>query len=55
MSLPDYLLDEPDPCLCPEHLEAHPCLYCRDEAALEWDESRRKGELFEDVLGNRRA
>lgn len=48
MSLPDYLLDEPDPLECPEHLEAQPCRQCRLEAAEMWGEARRKGELFQD-------
>lgn len=55
MSLPDHLLDPPDDDLCVDHGQAHPCRMCRAEAYEEWDESRRKGELFDDVLGNRRA
>ena len=50
----DNLLDPPDDDLCLDHGHAHPCRECRDEAELEWMESRRKGELG-DVLGNRRA
>ena len=32
MSLPDYLLDEPDECLCETHGRPRPCPYCRFEA-----------------------
>lgn len=31
VSLPDHLLEEPDPCLCELHGHAQPCRECRWE------------------------
>lgn len=44
----DRLLDPPDDCLCEDHGRPQPCSDCRDEARVEWEESRRKGELDTD-------
>lgn len=35
MSVPEYQLDEPDECLCPEHWEARPCRYCKWEREMD--------------------
>lgn len=44
MSLPDWLLEEPDDLYCEEHRCELPCRICRAEAAIERAEAQRKGE-----------
>ena len=45
MSVPEYLLDEPDDCVCEEHGMPRPCRMCRNERDMErWEGERENAD-----------